>query len=651
MNIFVTGTGTDVGKTTLCTALVQGLSARGLMARYWKPVETGGRDLDASQVQAPFEPTFASFPLPASPDQAAAAANLPAPTVAQLAHALSHLASAQLRLVEGAGGLAVPLNDAAETWLDFLRTTRLPCVIAAASGLGTLNHTSLTLRALAAAGADVLGVVLCGPRHAANEASLARMHPGLAITSYDLDARADDAPAHLATWLLNTVDVHTSTTSPRAWLDLDTRHVWHPYTQHETAPPPLPVVAARGVHLTLADGRRLVDGASSWWVNTIGHGRPEIGAAIARQQARVDHVIFAGATHEPASRVAARLVHLAATPRLERVFFSDNGSTAVEIALKMVYQRWANAGEPARTTFVSFAGSYHGDTFGTMAVAASAGFHATFAPFLFAARHAPVVTRHVSSLCPRGEAALEERLATFAALLDELGPKAAGVIVEPLVQGAAGMLVQPPAFLQGVAALCRARSLPLIADEVFTGLGRVGATFAFQRAGIEPDVVCTAKALTGGNLPLAVTLARTELFDACLGADTSRALLHGHSYTANAIACAAALAALDVMEKDELPRRALALEHRFDTWLAREGFKLRVENGRTLGGILAFELPGSGSGNYFHARAAKVRETAAQHALFLRPLGNTLYFMPPLVIDDETLEAALFALASTVAAL
>jgi adenosylmethionine-8-amino-7-oxononanoate aminotransferase len=210
------------------------------------------------------------------------------------------------------------------------------------------------------------------------------------------------------------------------------------------------------------------------------------------------------------------------------------------------------------------------------------------------------------------------------------------------------MRMHSPEFLRGLAALARRFQLPLVLDEVFTGFGRAGAPFAFQRAGIEPDVVCTAKAITGGNLPLAATLAREDAFAAFLSSDKAKALLHGHSYTGNAIACAAALATLDIFERERLADRALRLERRYGEWIATTGKRLALQDARALGGILAFELPASGRGTYFHPAAARVQDTAAKHGLFLRPLGNTLYFMPPLVISDAELETALAGLAATV---
>ncbi len=635
--LFVTGTGTDVGKTHVAAALAQ---AGGW--RYWKPVQTGVSGAagtadflassDTARVRAvagasaaPHEPAYL-FPLAAAPDQAAAAAGLPAPTVHALAASFAAIGrNGGPWLVEGAGGLHVPLNEAAETWLDFLRATRLPALVIASPALGTLNHTTLTVRALQDAGIELCGVVLSGPRHAANEASLARLLPGVRVHAFEDDRAA------LAAFV---AAAPTPEDEVETWLALDRTAVWHPYTQHHTAPEPLAIVGARGAFLETAQGEHLLDAASSWWVNTIGHGRPEIAAAIARQQRRLDHVLFAGATHAPAAYLAQRLLRLAGAPFEGggRVFFSDNGSTAIEVALKIAYQMHAQRGAPERRLFVSFEGSYHGDTFGAMAVARSKDFHGTFAPLLFDALSAPL------------------SLAAYADLLDAHAGRVAGVVIEPLLQGAGGMRMHSPEFLRGVAALARERDIPLILDEVFTGLGRVGAAFAYQRAGVEPDLVCAAKGLTGGNLPLAVTLARSEAFAAFLGEDKAKALLHGHSYTANPIACAAALAALDIYEREDLAGRARTFEATYHRWIAAEAPALGLFAPRALGGVLAFEWPGSGVGDYFHAAGTmeQVPRAARRRGLFLRTLGNTVYFMPPLATSDAELTEGLAALGATI---
>jgi adenosylmethionine---8-amino-7-oxononanoate aminotransferase len=295
-----------------------------------------------------------------------------------------------------------------------------------------------------------------------------------------------------------------------SWLEADRRYVWHPYTQMRTAPPPLPVVRGEGAYLVTADGRRILDAISSWWVNVHGHAHPRLNRALAEQAARLEHVIFAGCAHEPAARLAQELVRRV-PPGLERVFYSDDGSTAVEVALKMAWQAWRHRGEPQRTVFVALAHAYHGDTFGAMAAGGVGAFHAVFAPLFCDVRraHAPRCFEEpgvaTGAPCSQGCAGSVEEI------LEREGDRVAAVIVEPMVQGAGGMLVHPPEFLRAVRAATQRHGVPLIADEVLTGFGRTGRLFACEHAEVAPDLLCVSKALTGGYLPLAATLATGAL--------------------------------------------------------------------------------------------------------------------------------------------
>lgn len=400
---------------------------------------------------------------------------------------------------------------------------------------------------------------------------------------------------------------------------------WHPYTQHGLEDPPLPVAAASGATLTLEDGETLLDAISSWWACLHGHGHPRIVEAIARQAATLDHVLFAGATHEPAVRLAERLLEIAPAG-LSRVFFSDNGSTAVEVALKMVLQSWAQEGAPERRVFVALDGSYHGDTFGAMAVGDPDPFFERFRPFLFEARRA----------APDG-AAIEEALAA-------LGARAAGVILEPLVQGAAGMRMHPAEVVAAARAACDRHGVPLIADEVMTGFGRTGARFACEAADVRPDLVCLSKGLTGGAMPLAVTLATEARFDAFRSDDRGRMLFHGHTFTAHPIGCAAALASLELTIEDDVPARLDAIGRTIHGALA--GWAAGRDDVRELrrtGGIVAFDVapPGAERGGYLSSLARAMRAIAVKRGVLLRPLGNVLYAMPPAcVTDDEALAIA-----------
>ncbi len=393
----------------------------------------------------------------------------------------------------------------------------------------------------------------------------------------------------------------------------DARHCWHPYTQHGAeSDPPLAVASAKDALLTLEDGRELIDAISSWWAILHGHGREELIDAMERQARKLDHVLFAGATHEPAVRLAERLCEIAPAG-LTRVFYSDDGSTAVEVALKMAYQRWVQRGEPDRRVFVALNGAYHGDTFGSMAVSDPDPFFAAYTPLLFEVRRC----------APNPEA--------LAALLDELGERAAGLIVEPMVQGAAGMCMHPASFLQAARALTRERGLPLIADEVMTGFGRTGRLFACNHGDVAPDLLCLAKGLTGGIFPLSATLATEEMFESFLSEDKARAFFHGHTFTAHPVGCAVALASLDITLGEDTPGKLNAIGETILGELRSLEGSAGVSNLRHLGGIVALDLspPAGDQAGYMAKMAASLRAASIERGVLLRPLGNVLYAMPP----------------------
>jgi len=651
--IFITGSGTDVGKTVISAAILAAAERRELKLQYWKPVQTGGTDIDLGTVQelcpnaavAPL-PVW-SYPLPASPDQAALAVGLPAPDIFGLRSALEASQGPSL-LIEGAGGLMVPLNEANETWRDFIAETELPVFIVVSSGLGTLNHTLLSLEALDAVGIVVLGVVLNGPKHEANMQSLRRMRPDHRFHAFpQLDLKARDSHWYdECESLLDFLLAAPAIQADKFWTDADRDHCWHPYTQHKTASEPIPIARAQGIYLHTSSGEKLIDASSSWWTNSTGHGHPRIGAAISRQHRRLDHCIFAGATHEPASRLAERLAEFS-HGLLPRIFYTDNGSCAVEVALKMAAQSWKNRGIETRRSFVFFQGAYHGDTFGAMSVGASEGFHKAFSPYLFSAQSLTPVTAHRSRICPDGPAALPRERAAMEKLFAEHGQTLAAVIIEPWVQGASGMNIQDLSWLQSLGRLCKQYGVPLILDEVFTGMGRLGSMFAYQKAGLEPDIICIAKGLTGGTLPLAVTMTSENIFQSFLDDDRSKALLHGHTFTGNAIACAAALETLNVYRDEKILERVARTEETMQRWCEEQLVKNGLIEPRALGAVMAWELPGSGMNDYFHPLARMVPIVARRHGLLMPTLGNTMYFVPPLCITKEELEDALIKIERT----
>jgi adenosylmethionine-8-amino-7-oxononanoate aminotransferase len=405
--------------------------------------------------------------------------------------------------------------------------------------------------------------------------------------------------------------------------DTDRRHLWHPYTQHGAADPPIPIARAEGAYVFDAAGRAIFDAISSWWVTLHGHAQPEIVAAIARQAGVLDQVIFAGFTHAPAARLAEELVRRAPSG-LSRVFFSDDGSTAVEAAVKIALQHWANRGAPRRL-IVALEHAYHGDTFGAMSVSARGLFTEPFAGHLFEVARLPDPVR--SDVVSALERLIADREADIAA-----------VIVEPMLLGAGGMRMWSAGALRGFRALTTAHGIPLIADEVLTGFGRTGPIFACEHAGIAPDLMCLSKGITGGFMPLGATLATEELFDSFRSSDRSKTLFHGHSYTANPIACAAGLASLALFD-DALSarRRAIGRSHRAAA-IRLEALSA-VRNVRVLGTVLAMELT-SPDGGYLSAIGPSLGRFALERGVLLRPLGNTVYVLPPYCSTDDDLSRA-----------
>jgi adenosylmethionine-8-amino-7-oxononanoate aminotransferase len=404
-------------------------------------------------------------------------------------------------------------------------------------------------------------------------------------------------------------------------------HLWHPFTQVATADPPLRAVRGSGALLELDDGRLLIDAISSWWVTLHGHGEASIAAAIAAQASTLEQVIFADFRHPSAERLAERLSALSG---LERLFFSDNGSTAVEVAIKIAWQWWHNRGI-ARPRLIAFEGAYHGDTFGAMAVGERSLFSAPFEPLLFEVARAPWPATWW------GDDAVEAREQAALQRLEQLlDTPTAAVILEPLVQGAGGMAMVRPAFLQAVQARIHQAGALLIADEVLMGFGRSGTLFASEAAGLRPDLITLSKGLTGGFLPMGVTLASEALYEGFISSTSvERTFFHGHSFTANPLGCAAALASLDLLE--QAPHRYRGLEARHRPHLEALARHQGVHRPRLLGSIAAFDLAVETPG-YLHPLGKRLQRLALAEGVFLRPIGPVVYLLPPLCIDAAQLE-------------
>jgi adenosylmethionine-8-amino-7-oxononanoate aminotransferase len=414
------------------------------------------------------------------------------------------------------------------------------------------------------------------------------------------------------------------------------RSVWHPCTQmkrHETAPPHV-IVGGDGVWLIDDQGRRLLDAISSWWVNLFGHGQPRIKAAIAAQMDRVEHVMLAGLTHEGVVRLSERL---AARTGLGHAQYASDGACANEIALKLSAHYWRNLGRPEKNRFVSLGGSYHGETVGALGVTDVDLFRSSYAPLLRIAATVPAPRLHEPSDAAAQATELERACAALDAWLEREAARTAALIVEPLVQCAAGFVFHPPEYLARVRELCTRHEVHLVADEIAVGMGRTGSFTACEQAGVRPDFLCLGKGLTGGFLPLSVVLSTDAVFEAFYDDDVARGFLHSHSYTGNPLACAAALATLDLLDDARLAANA-ALAQRLDMLFEPLHKHPRLRHARRIGMIWAWDV--------HEAPADFARRfglEALERGALLRPIGSTLYFMPPYVIDEPAAEHLLQA--------
>lgn len=426
--------------------------------------------------------------------------------------------------------------------------------------------------------------------------------------------------------------------------------VWHPCTQmhdHETLPM-VPIARADGAWLMGHDGRRYLDAVSSWWTCLLGHRHPRIVAALKEQLDRLDHVMLAGFTHEPAIELAEALVAIAPRERgrdgmLRRVFYADNGSGAVEVALKLSFHYWRNRGEPARTRFVALTGSYHGETLGALSVTDVALYRQTYAPLLLEPIFAPSPDAYEAMPGESAGACAARRLGELRRILERDARTIAAVIVEPLVQCAGGMRMHDAGYLTGLRALCDEFDVHLIADEIAVGFGRTGTLFACEQGAIAPDFLCLSKGLTGGTLPLSAVLTTNDVYDAFYAEySAGKAFLHSHSYTGNPLACRAALATLSVLRDEPVLERNRALAAHLAKRIAPLASHPNVGDVRQTGMIAAIELvKDTSTREPFPAserRGLRVYRDGLERGVVLRPLGNVVYFMPPFCVTPEEID-------------
>ena len=404
----------------------------------------------------------------------------------------------------------------------------------------------------------------------------------------------------------------------------DKKNIWHPFTPLVDGIEPLLVESASGVYLHLNGGRKIIDAVSSWWVNLHGHSHPVIANAIAEQAKKLEHVIFAGFTHEPAIQLSENLLSI--LPKNQsKIFFSDNGSTAVEVALKMAIQYWHNQGIKNKTKIIAQDGAYHGDTFGSMSVGERGAFTNAFSPYLFNVEFIDFpIEDHKGKLLKDFESKLQtNQVGVF--------------IYEPLVQGAAGMRMYSSEILEQLISIAQQHDVVCIADEVFTGFGRTGKLFASDYLKVQPDIVAVSKGITGGFMPLGVTSCSEKILDAFKSADASKTFFHGHSYTANPLACAAANASFDLLMSNECQQSIQQISQSHSEFVSKNKNHKAIKNIRSLGTILAIELQTQEGTSYFSEARKKIYPFFLEQNILLRPLGNVIYVLPPYVIKQEEL--------------
>ncbi len=656
---FITGTDTDVGKTYVTFALAVFLQDQGLNVGVMKPVQCSGRDTEilemAVKKKAPrflVNPYYAPDPL--SPNVAFARIKKTI-NPAKIRKAFQTLYNQyDVLLVEGAGGLLVPLKEG-YLMADLVSDLGCELLIVSRLGLGTINHTLLTIEEARKRGLPLRGVIFNASH---------KKKPGIAEkTNPDIVKRLGDIPVigivpHLSSLKATEirrkkVNFNMTALFPKRtpllqndYAALDKKYVWHPFTQMKEwlSDTPLVIERGEGIYLIDTQGGRYLDGVSSLWVNVHGHRHKRLDMAVRNQLQRVAHTTLLGLANVPSIELAKELTKI--TPKgLTKVFYSDNGSTAVEVAIKMAYQYWQNKGEKKKKKILHLENSYHGDTLGSVSVGGIGLFHQIYKPLTFPTIQYPSPYFYRSGYKSK-DRFVKDYAAGFRKLLEKEGHKIAALVVEPLIQAAAGMIVWPRGILREMAELCRQYQILLIADEVATGFGRTGKMFACEHEGVAPDFLCLAKGITGGYLPLAVTVTTEKIFEGFLyDYKDMKTFFHGHTYTGNPLACAAALANLMVFKEEKTlynlkPKiRLLAEELKRFSRLAHVG-DIR-QKGFMVGIELVADKKTKRPFSWEEKVGVKVCQYVRQKGVILRPLGNVIVLMPPLAIKKKELKKLL----------
>jgi|CXWL01.1.fsa_nt_gi adenosylmethionine-8-amino-7-oxononanoate aminotransferase len=647
---FITGTDTNVGKTVAVLALGALLKDKKFDVGVFKPVQCAGKDAEflkkSLSIDDPLKlinPFFATEPL--SPHLAFARQRIKIDR-RKIINAFETLKSRHdILLVEGAGGLMVPL--AKDYYVsDLICDLNAQLVIVSRLGLGTINHTLLTIEHARSRGIFVQGIVFCdatgkskGIPEKTNPQAIEKIS-GVPVLGIIPHLKRFDAP-YVLRQVRRKINLKSLLTTGHRPLttehlrSLDKEFIWHPFTQMKDWQQEEPLIIGRGEgsYLIDTDGRRYIDGISSLWVNVHGHRKKEIDEAIYRQINKIGHSTFLGLSNVPAVELAEQLI--AVVPKgLAKVFYSDNGSTAVEIGIKMAYQYWQNIGQTKKINIVHLKNSYHGDTLGSVSVGGIDLFHKVYRNLIF----------KTIGLPGHGWETVE----SFEKLLKEKAGTVAAIVLEPLVQGAAGMLMWPKGVLKKISALCCKYDVFLVADEVATGFGRTGKMFACEHEGVTPDILCLAKGSTGGYLPLAATVTTQKIFNGFIfDYKDKKTFFHGHTYTANPLACAAALANLEIFQK-ELVLEKLAPKIKYLAKKLQMFYNFgSVREVRQLGFMVGIELVRDRKTKkpfgWEEQIGVRVCKEARNYGVILRPLGNVIVLMPPLSISLEELEALLKA--------